>query len=115
MRAAALVRAVAGSVELVAPGLLARGTAADVVTRRAVRVLGIRDLTQAWFTSAWPNRNTISVGVAVDGLHAASMFALALVDPPRRRPALVSAVGALAFALQGAAELRTSRGDLLHT
>jgi hypothetical protein len=68
----------------------------------AARVLGVRHLLQAAILERRlghrPGSSARPAG-AVDLLHAASMLALAAVDPPRRRPALVSATVATALAI----------------
>lgn len=101
MKALLLARAGLGVVQLVAPELWARGSAADPITRGACRALGTRDVVQAACTVAWPTRRVVKIGVVVDGVHALSMLVLAAADPARRRPALISACSAIAFAAGG--------------
>ncbi len=64
----------------------------------AVRILGVRHLTQGVVQAALPSRFQ-RLYVAVDVTHAASMFWLAAVDDRRRRPALVSGAVALTAAV----------------
>lgn len=73
------------------PGAAGRGTAA------VVRVLGARHVLQGLAgLGGWVRPG---MDVAVDGVHAASMVGLALVDRAHRRRAAASAVIAIAFAL----------------
>lgn len=76
--------------------------APDRLSTAALRVLGVRQVVQGALTAMVGSRSARRVGAAVDGLHCASMLLLALVDPPRRRAALVQASVA---ALLGSAEL----------
>lgn len=69
---------------------------------RVARVLGARHLAQALVCAAWPRRGVLRAGVAVDGLHAASMAALALASPRWRRAALAETCLAVMFAALGA-------------
>jgi hypothetical protein len=66
-------------------------------------VLGGRHLLQAVLTGSDPGPIRRYGGAVVDWLHAASMFALARIDAPRRRPALIDGSIAAAFALAGVA------------
>ena len=100
-----------GAAALVRPGALLRvcGAADGAGDRRVVRVLGARYVAQAAVGVGLPRRWVRTADVVVDLVHAASMVGLAALDPPHRRPALVSAAAAAGFAL---ADLRsvTSRG-----
>lgn len=80
-----------GTALLLRPGAASRGTAA------VVRVLGARHVLQglAGFAGWVPP----TLDAAVDGVHAASMVGLALLDREHRRGAAASAVIALTFAL----------------
>jgi glyoxylate carboligase len=80
-----------GTALLLCPGAASRGTAA------VVRVLGARHVLQglAGFAGWVPP----VLGDAVDGVHAASMVGLALLDRAHRRGAAASAAVALAFTL----------------
>lgn len=66
----------------------------------ALRFLGARHvatgLTQALFPSRFQR-----LEITVDLIHAATMMGLAAVDPPRRRPALVTAAVALVSGMAG--------------
>jgi hypothetical protein len=59
--------------------------------RWLVRLLGARVALQQSVVLAVPTRRLVLLGVAVDGLHAASMVAAALHWPAQRRAATVSA------------------------
>lgn len=78
----------------------------DHRARLVVRVLGVRQLLEAMLVGPGASPRRIRVGVMVDAAHAASMVALARVDPPRRRLATASALVAGGFALTGLAEAR---------
>ncbi|MBA2772538.1 MAG: hypothetical protein H0U36_00625 [Nocardioidaceae bacterium] len=106
MKVTTVARIVVGTIELTQPSLLMARHQPDVVTRRAIRVLGVRDLVQAIATIAAPSRRVVRAGVAVDLLHAASMLALATADQRRRRLALTSAALAGALAASGAVGVR---------
>ena len=108
-RWASLARAAYGAALLCAPGAMVRMAAGQPATprvRRVVRVLGVRHLAQASVCGLVPTRFLIRAGTATDGLHSASMLALAGVEPPLRRPLLADAAVAAAFAAVGAAALR---------
>ncbi|MEZ0491285.1 hypothetical protein AB2L28_03445 [Kineococcus sp. TBRC 1896] len=111
MNPLAPARAVWGTALLTVPHVLLRragGPGAD--DDRAVtvaRVLGVRHLAQAALTGASPGRTVLVLGAVGDAAHAASMLALARVDPARRRVALVDAVLALGW---GAASALSSGG-----
>ncbi len=100
------VRAVYGAVLLLgSEHLLSRlsGAPVDSRARTVARVLGARELLQAELTCRYPTRAVRRLGVGVDSVHAASMVALAVLDPARRRLATHNAVSAAALALAGAA------------
>ncbi|MDQ0028649.1 hypothetical protein [Arthrobacter bambusae] len=88
-----------GTCELLMPDALLHrlvGAAPDRRARLAVRVLGARDLVQAFLMLRTPISGRASGGV--DLLHAGSMVVLATVDRRRRTTALASAAVAFAFA-----------------
>lgn len=97
MRLAVLIRAVLGVVELTFPSTLVAHHHPDVITLRAIRILGVRDLAQAGITVARPTPRVIRWCAAVDGLHAGSMLALGALDADRRRISWSSAAVAMAF------------------
>lgn len=68
---------------------------------RVTRVLGARHLAQALACAAWPRRGVLRAGVAVDGLHAASMAVLAVASSRWRRAALAETCLAVTFAALG--------------
>lgn len=70
------------------------GTAPHPVARQVARLLGARELAQAFLIN---NQRRAMIGSAVDELHAASMVALAVSQPKWRRLALASAAIAGAF------------------
>ncbi len=102
MRWEPLIRAGWGGVLLSAPGaVLAATTGRDPAftgaARVVLRVLGGRQLVQAGVELRWPRPQVLAVAAVVDGLHAASGFALAATDQAWRRPALLDAALALSF------------------
>lgn len=66
-----------------------------------VRVLGARHVLQGLAGLAAPRFASPAYGAALDGLHAASMAGLALLDRDRRWGASVGAAVAFAFAFGG--------------
>jgi len=100
-----VTRAVYGAALLIVPSPVVRaygGDPTDGPTRTAARILGGRHLVQAALIGRHPGVVRRSGGVAVDFLHAVSMFALAKADAPRRRPALIDGGIAAAFGVLGA-------------
>jgi hypothetical protein len=94
------VRAGLAVLQLAAPAAVGRAVGLDPGDRRAlvaVRVLGARELAQS-ATAATGSPVLRTAGVAVDGLHAASMIGLAAASPRYRRPALLAAALATAWA-----------------
>ena len=67
--------------------------------RQVARILGVRHLTQAAITALNPGPEVVALGVVVDLLHAASMFAFAAVVPDLRRAELADALAATALAV----------------
>jgi hypothetical protein len=65
------------------------------------RVLGARQLLQSALTAAAPTGPLLSVGAAVDAVHAGTDVGLAAVSPRWRRIALIDAVIAATFAGSG--------------
>jgi hypothetical protein len=91
-----LLRGAYGLALCAAPGTLIRlagGPPATPRDRAVARVLGVRQLAQAVVSAAALSPGgapggravVLTLGAEVDALHAASMLALALADPPRRR------------------------------
>ena len=74
---------------------------ADGRSVAVVRVLGARHLAQGLAGLVATRRVAALLGAGVDGLHAASMVGLAVLDRRHRRGAAASALVALAFALAG--------------
>jgi hypothetical protein len=72
----------------------------------AARILGARHLVQGVILAVAPAR-VARWSASIDGLHAASMYGLAVVAPDYRRAALVSA--GVASALGGGVGLRRKR------
>lgn len=64
-----------------------------------VRVLGARMTAQSIVTAIRPDSRVVLAGGATDVVHSASMIALGRLAPRYRRPALVSAATAFAFAV----------------
>jgi hypothetical protein len=109
-----IVRAGYGVVLLAVPGpLLTRVTGGPVSARvRAVaRVLGARQVAQAMICGIAPSSRLTEAGAAVDGLHAASMLALAGAEPRLRRALLAESVIATAL---GSAGVAAAVADLSH-
>jgi hypothetical protein len=100
-----LTRAVYGVALLIAPSQVLHaygGDPADGTSLAAARILGGRHLVQAALIGPHPGPVRRTSGVMVDFLHAASMYAVARVDAPRRRPALIDGSIAAGFAVLGA-------------
>jgi hypothetical protein len=99
VRAVALVRAGWGALLLTAPQAVLRAAGhrepSGAVT--VVRVLGARHLAQGLVTAAVPTGPVVALGAVVDGLHAASQFALAAAAPRWRRAGLADGLLATAF------------------
>ena len=106
-RRPALVHAahiVHGGALLLRPAALAArvgGVAGDRRAVAVVRVLGARHLAQGSAGLVGSGPSSSRLGAVVDGLHAASMVGLAVLDREHRRAATTSALMALAFALAG--------------
>jgi hypothetical protein len=104
-----LARAGYGAALLLAPGPVIRLATGRTPTRRAgavARLLGARHLVQAALTAAFPGPAAFTLGAQVDGVHAASMLALAAISPQARRIALTDALPETAFALAASAASR---------
>ena len=87
-----------------APGAsihLATGRSPSGGTRRVAQVLGTRHLIQAALSALAPQPSVLTVGAAVDALHAASMLLLAVADRGARRVALTDALAEALFAAAG--------------
>jgi hypothetical protein len=100
------VRAGVGIARLVYPHLLFPTQVTGRLSNRGrevLRVLGARQVAQALVTGRAPTAAVLWLGAEVDVAHATSMVALAAIDRRYRRPALVDAAVATAFALAGAA------------
>jgi hypothetical protein len=78
--------------------------------RAVARLLGARQLTQAAVCGLMPTRGLIQAGAAVDGLHAASMMALAGAKPGLRRALLAETAIAGALALTAVAGVHRHSG-----
>lgn len=78
----------------------------DTRMRWFLRILGGRQLIQAWFVGAAPTAARHRIGGGIDIVHAATMVMWATTDRRHRRPALANAAVALAFAC---AEVRSAR------
>lgn len=107
------VRAGWGLLQLTAPGLVADRLLTTPLDHRATvvaRVLAARQIVQAGLLVRYPGPTALALGAGVDGLHAASMVALAAVDARRRRAALLDAAIAATFALTGAIGARRAAG-----
>ncbi|UZJ26005.1 hypothetical protein RHODO2019_06120 [Rhodococcus antarcticus] len=112
MKVLQVVRAGWGLLQLAAPGLVADRILRKPLDHRAevvARVLAARQVLQAGLLMRSPTPAVLGVGAGVDGLHAASMLALAAVDTRRRPAALLDAAIAAAFAVAGAVGARHAR------
>ncbi|HEY8295870.1 MAG TPA: hypothetical protein VIG41_11065 [Micrococcaceae bacterium] len=102
-------RAAYGTAIMAAPAVApfaAGGHRTDRFTLAVVRVLAGRHLIQALVISLAPDSRFLHAGgAAVDSLHSASMLALALADPRRRRGAGGEVIVAGLFAV---AEIRAA-------
>ncbi len=90
-----------GAWMLAAPRAVLRsaGVAADDTTVEvSTRVLGARDVAQGLASLAVPDAGILHLGRWVDLAHLATMLALAAGSPRLRRPALLSAASAAAWA-----------------
>ena len=108
-------RASYGVIQLAVPRWSAEqvlGGPLDPQTQRIVRVLGARQLTQAGLALAFPAGPLAGLGVGVDAMHALSMLPLA-ASSRWRRPALVSAAMATAFAVAGVLAARRVPGNTI--
>ena len=97
-----LARAGYGAALLCVPGPMIGVVTGKPPSRRArqvARVLGVRHLAQAAVTALNPGPEVVAVGVVVDLLHAASMFAFAAVVPDLRDAELADALAATALAV----------------
>lgn len=112
MRPLEAVRAAYGLCELLAPDFVSGqllGKAPDRRARVVIRVLGARHLVQAGLTFR-AGSVAHGIGGGVDGIHAASMLALAVLDPGRRTSAAVNAAIATLFAAAEFQGLPAHRG-----
>jgi hypothetical protein len=99
---APLARAGYGAALLCAPGPIigvVTGQPPSRRARRVARILGVRHLAQAAITALNPGPEIVALGVVVDLLHAASMFAFAAAVPDLRRAELADALAATALAV----------------
>jgi hypothetical protein len=97
-----LARAGYGTALLCAPGPIigvVTGQAPSARARQVARVLGVRHLAQAAVTVFNTGPEVVALGVIVDLLHAASMFAFAAVVPELRTAELADAFAATALAV----------------
>lgn len=92
-----------GGALLLRPAAVAGRVAGGATDRSVavVRVLGARHLAQGLAGLVAARRAATLLGAGVDGLHAASMVGLAVLDRRHRPGATASALVAFAFALAG--------------
>ena len=103
-----IIRVGYGVLLLAMPGPLITGVTGNPVSTRVravARVLGARQLAQGAISCLAPARWLIRAGAAADGIHAASMLALAGTEPGLRRALLAETAIAAAFGSAGAAAL----------
>lgn len=104
-----VLRSVYGALLLVMPAPALANLARTQIDRRATivaRVLGARELLQAELVRRHPGRAAQLASAGVDGLHAATMFALAAADREQRALALHNGATAGALALASVAAAR---------
>jgi len=113
VRLISAVRASYGLALLCLPGPMITALAGAPVSGRVLavaRVLGIRQLAQAGICGLAPTSWLTQAGVAVDGLHAASMLGLAGAEPGLRRALLAETVIAAGLASATTASLHRQPG-----
>jgi hypothetical protein len=103
------LRAGLGAAQALFPGRASRLLVTqplDRCSRGVIRVLGIRQVSQALVTGTQPSAAVLLLGAEVDAAHAVSMIALTLCSRRWRRAALADAMIASLFAQAGAAAAR---------
>jgi hypothetical protein len=113
VRLISAARASYGLALLCVPGPMITALAGAPVSGRALavaRVLGVRQLAQAGVCGLAPTGRLAQAGVAVDGLHAASMLGLAGAEPRLRRALLAETVIAAGLASATKASLHRQPG-----
>jgi hypothetical protein len=106
MRLLPCVHATNGTLLLLSPPFLTRAistTEHEATTVAFVRLLGARHLLQAAVLSRRRSRSWAIASAIVDATHGATMIALAVRKPDRRRLAAASALAAIALAAAGSA------------
>lgn len=93
VRTSALTRLIWGGMLLGAPRPVLRllGGRQTALARTVLRVLGARHVLQATVTALRPTRIVLAGGAGLDGLHALTALALAILDPSQARIALTDA------------------------
>jgi hypothetical protein len=93
VRTSALQRLIWGGVLLAVPGPVLRclGGRPTRTAKATLRLLGARHLVQATATTLCPDTAMLATGAGLDGLHAITAIALAVIDRPQRRIALTDA------------------------
>lgn len=112
LRAPTVLRVLQGSLLLLAPDQVLRALRHPPPDRPALtvlRVLGARQLLQAALVGPRASSGRLRAGAAVDGLHSATMIALAAARPAWRIPGGLDAVTAASFAVAGIAASRRAR------
>lgn len=97
-------RAGYGAALVLAPGVviyLVTGRFPGRRARRVAQLLGTRHLIQAALTAVAPVPAVLAAGAGADGLHAASMLALAAASRGTRQAALTDALAESLFAAAG--------------
>lgn len=113
VRSMSIARAGYGGALLCVPGPMITALTGAPVSGRVLavaRVLGARQLAQAAVCGLAPARGLIQAGAVVDGLHGASILALAGEKPRLRRALLAETVIAAALASAAAASLHRQPG-----
>jgi hypothetical protein len=99
-----IARGLWGAALFTAPGLVldvTGGDPGDRASRLVMRILGVRQATQAVLSGIGPTGPVLALGVWVDVAHAATSVGLAVTDRRYTRPAAVDAAIATGWALSG--------------
>jgi hypothetical protein len=94
VRALAVLRCAEAAVLLIRPRPVGRAISGrdPLPAVWVIRLLGARMLAQGAVELAWPTRQVVLAGSAVDAGHAASMIGAAAALPTHRRTAMASAI-----------------------
>jgi hypothetical protein len=107
-----LVRAGWGGALLLTPGPVMSTVHHVRLDRKSVaiaRILGARQLAQAFLSGVRPSREVLAMGVWVDAVHALTALGLALVDTTRARAGVTDAAVAALWASAGYRDLTSAQ------